>query len=429
MDAPSHSSDRRVEARQGGRTSYVRVDAIRDSFPRVVKALGGSPERMLAAEGLSSDLLSQRDGVLKYRTMMDLFERASVELDCPDFGLRLARSTPEGMAVLGPLLGKGHGSDSAEGAKSRDTTIGCTSSVVASVSTLGGSVQVIDYQWEAGASIVDRHADVGLRLRLWPLKLRVRGWVEPGQEAAFGPLMMMPSNVATYGRGTDTRESVRTVVCRFDRRWLSETAEHESEWNSADPASCLNLRDLNIEHAMRRLGTELLEPGQSSGTLLQSLFVELGIDTARTMIKQSAGHTLADGRGTLSKAKLQRIQEYIRSYPNGSPTLALVAAECGFSVAHLRRVFKKSTGRTVYDYIEDIRIERAQQLLLETDLRLKTISYQLGFSHPSAFSFAFKKATGESPGDYRARYSATVTEPEGGLGSDVERRPACLVPA
>jgi AraC-like DNA-binding protein len=103
MDAPSHPNDRHVEARQGGRTSYVRVDAIRDSFPRVVKALGGSPERMLAAEGLSSGLLSQRDGVLKYRTMIDLFERASIELDCPDFGLRLARSTPEGMTVLGPL--------------------------------------------------------------------------------------------------------------------------------------------------------------------------------------------------------------------------------------------------------------------------------------------------------------------------------------
>jgi len=103
MSAPMHACDRHVDARQGGRTTFVRVDAFRDSFPRVVRALGGSPERMLAAEGLSGDLLSQPDGVVKYRTMIELFERASFELDCPDFGQRLARSTPDGMTVLGPL--------------------------------------------------------------------------------------------------------------------------------------------------------------------------------------------------------------------------------------------------------------------------------------------------------------------------------------
>jgi AraC-like DNA-binding protein len=103
MNAPSQAATRHSDARQSGRTTDIRVDAFRDSFPSVVRALGGRPEQMLAAEGLSADLLSQPDGVLKYRTMIDLFERASVELNCPDFGLRLARSTADGLTVLGPL--------------------------------------------------------------------------------------------------------------------------------------------------------------------------------------------------------------------------------------------------------------------------------------------------------------------------------------
>lgn len=103
MNAPSQSSAHNVDARHSGRTPYVRVDAIRDSFPRVIMELGGGAEQMLAAEGLSIELLSQPDGVLKYRTMIDLFERASIELNCPDFGLRLARCTNEGLTVLGPL--------------------------------------------------------------------------------------------------------------------------------------------------------------------------------------------------------------------------------------------------------------------------------------------------------------------------------------
>ena len=103
MNSSSSVTESHIDTHQAEPTTYVRVDAFRDSFPQVVTALGGNPQQLLVAEGLSADLLSQPDGVVKYRTMIDLFKRASVELNCPDFGMRLARCTADGLTVLGPL--------------------------------------------------------------------------------------------------------------------------------------------------------------------------------------------------------------------------------------------------------------------------------------------------------------------------------------
>lgn len=90
-------------ARSTGCTNYVRCDAFRDSFPRVVRELGGDPDRLLESHGLTNDALQRTDGTVNYRKMIELFEQASVQLACQDFGLRLARCTAEGVTVLGPL--------------------------------------------------------------------------------------------------------------------------------------------------------------------------------------------------------------------------------------------------------------------------------------------------------------------------------------
>ena len=285
---------------------------------------------------------------------------------------------------------------------------GVSTSSLSKTSTSAGVIEVLDHQWDAGAEIEDYAPDVLLRLRLWPLKLRARGWLESGYEGSFGPLMMMPANGVTHGYASEAGESVRTVEFRCDRQWLNEMVGCDSDWTVADPSSCLSLRELNIEHSMRRLGKELLEPERGSETMINSLAISVGIDLSRVLLRQGSAGSLTDLKGTLTKSKLRQVEEYVRSFSDGSPSLIDVASECGFSVAHLRRVFKSTTGKTVHDFIEEVRIERAQQLLRESSLRLKTISYQLGFSHPSAFSFAFKKATGGSPGDYRRRFGAEV---------------------
>jgi AraC-like DNA-binding protein len=79
----------------------VRTGALRN-FPELVMGLGGDPDALLRKARIDPAILENRNAVISYRAMVQLLERAAVELHCPDFGMRLAASQ-EGIKVLGPL--------------------------------------------------------------------------------------------------------------------------------------------------------------------------------------------------------------------------------------------------------------------------------------------------------------------------------------
>jgi AraC-like DNA-binding protein len=81
--------------------AVVRIDALR-GFANMVSQLGGDPGALLAKSQIDPATLENRNAVISYRTMVHLLERASVELACPDFGMRLA-AVQGGAKVLGPL--------------------------------------------------------------------------------------------------------------------------------------------------------------------------------------------------------------------------------------------------------------------------------------------------------------------------------------
>ncbi|GGG01420.1 response regulator transcription factor [Paenibacillus abyssi] len=63
--------------------------------------------------------------------------------------------------------------------------------------------------------------------------------------------------------------------------------------------------------------------------------------------------------------------------------------------------FKKQTGKTVLDYITDVRLEKARELLLDTDLNIGKISQQLGYQDTKYFSRLFKQKWGQLPSEYK----------------------------
>jgi AraC-like DNA-binding protein len=74
---------------QEGTMAMIRTDALRE-FPRLVKRLGGDPVAILRKFRIEPRTIESRNGTIPYRAMVQLLEYASVELNCPDFGMRLA---------------------------------------------------------------------------------------------------------------------------------------------------------------------------------------------------------------------------------------------------------------------------------------------------------------------------------------------------
>ncbi|MFJ9807829.1 helix-turn-helix transcriptional regulator [Streptomyces sp. NPDC101158] len=84
--------------------------------------------------------------------------------------------------------------------------------------------------------------------------------------------------------------------------------------------------------------------------------------------------------------------------------LDAVAAHAGYSRFHFVRAFKAAYGETPGQYLSRRRIERAQEMLRTADLTVTEICALVGFSSLGTFSARFKRRSGVSPSEYRARH-------------------------
>lgn len=81
-------------------------------------------------------------------------------------------------------------------------------------------------------------------------------------------------------------------------------------------------------------------------------------------------------------------------------TLEDLAEALGYSTYYLSSQFKKQTGQSIGDYMTDLRIEKAKEMLTYNNISLTDLSAKLHFSTPSYFSSVFKKRTGLPPSAY-----------------------------
>jgi AraC family transcriptional regulator len=106
-------------------------------------------------------------------------------------------------------------------------------------------------------------------------------------------------------------------------------------------------------------------------------------------------------RGGLSGYKLRRAKDFINEHLEQDLTLASIAASVGLSQFHFARAFKLTTNTTPQRYLTKRRVERAKQLLSESDLPLVEISALVGFKTQSHFTTLFRRFTGTTPKRWR----------------------------
>jgi AraC family transcriptional regulator len=106
-------------------------------------------------------------------------------------------------------------------------------------------------------------------------------------------------------------------------------------------------------------------------------------------------------RGGLAPWQKRRAAEMIRQRLDGNIRLSQLARECGLSVSHFTRAFRKSFGVSPYRWLLERRIDYAKALLLTSDLPIANIALQSGFSDQAAFTRAFGRIVGDSPGRWK----------------------------
>jgi two-component system, response regulator YesN len=101
---------------------------------------------------------------------------------------------------------------------------------------------------------------------------------------------------------------------------------------------------------------------------------------------------------------IRQAKEYIgQHYSDPELSLNEVATRANLSASHFSAVFSQETRQTFKEYLTQIRINKAKELLRMTTLRSAAIAYQVGYNDPHYFSSVFKKNTGLSPIEFRSQ--------------------------
>jgi len=106
----------------------------------------------------------------------------------------------------------------------------------------------------------------------------------------------------------------------------------------------------------------------------------------------------------LASAGMERVRRYLDSKFSEPLTLGGLAAWAGCNPAHLCRSFKAYTGRSVFGYLKQRRVERAMLLLRSTPDKVLSVAMQSGFADLSHFNRTFRDVIGLSPRAYRDKW-------------------------
>ena len=132
-----------------------------------------------------------------------------------------------------------------------------------------------------------------------------------------------------------------------------------------------------------------------AATLLRQLFIWI----SQNNMKQSKNQAIS--------LKIDRIIEYMRQNIDRKITLEELSEIARLSTFYLSRAFKEATGYPIITYFNKMKIEKAKELLIEENKKVKEVAYELGYTNEFNFSRIFKRIEGLSPKEF---YSKNVYE-------------------
>ena len=136
---------------------------------------------------------------------------------------------------------------------------------------------------------------------------------------------------------------------------------------------------------------------------LKTLYIlyELSIsDDARVLASSSFAHS---ARGAESR-RVEKVKQYISDHYSEPLKLNDLAGLVGMSPVSFSRFFRQRTGRTLSEYIVEIRLGYAARMLVDSTKNISEICYECGFNNLSNFNRTFKARRNYTPRDFRAMF-------------------------
>ena len=219
------------------------------------------------------------------------------------------------------------------------------------------------------------------------------------------------SNVVHYGGGG----APTTIVCgslSFDRASLKPITQLLPSFIliKADQAHALALRN-----TMQALASEMAEPAPGSEAVATRLAEVLFIQALRAHIASAVERHNKGWLRAIFDPQMGTALSAIHDSVSAPWTVESLAEAAGMSRSAFAARFKALLGQTPLEYVTEWRMQRAMPLLQQGDKKLVDVARSVGYESDAAFSKAFKRVVGASPGEYRALSSAPAVTQVSGL--------------
>lgn len=265
------------------------------------------------------------------------------------------------------------------------------------------TVQVVRFDITQPSETLVRRDYYWLDLALTPRPSNSRAcfkdhWA-PHRFEPLGRVFVAPPDEAMQVKG-DSGSQV-SILCLLAKdmfqRWLGQ----ELEWTDRRLEATLSVPSEEVQNLLLRLGQEARNPGFASHAYSEAMAMQIAIELNRYYLALDRD----TATGGLSGWRLRLIDERLREVCS-PPTLTELATICGLSIRQLTRGFRTSRECSIGDYIARTRIDNAKRLLTNGE-SVKSIAYSMGFGSPSGFCYAFRRATGHTPRQYRVQLTAS----------------------
>lgn len=204
--------------------------------------------------------------------------------------------------------------------------------------------------------------------------------------------MRAPSDVCGLQFAPECRDACKnSTFAKEDIRWLKD---------------CFTTSALNVAPASRELlsRVERLVVTKSALELdPQNPLLKATMRTLACSVILEAARGLITSPPDSSTALVAAAKKFLAQNLREPVDMSVLVKHMGFSRSHLFAIFKSATGMTPNDYYLRLRIERAQQMLSNSEGSITDIALETGFSSSQYFSSVFRKYTGQSPMECRQK--------------------------
>lgn len=217
-----------------------------------------------------------------------------------------------------------------------------------------------------------------------------------------GDMLITPANTPLFVRWEGDEDCLQIqLATQFLRNIARETLEQDCDRLELVPT--FQVRNAQVEAIAAMLLSEFQQNTPGNRLYLDSLANILAVNLLRQ--HATTKPQLPIYEGGLPQLQLRRILEYIDAHLDCEIKLADLARLLDMSPFHFSRLFKQSIGLSPHQYLIQQRVERAKQLLTQSDRLIVDIALACGFNSHSHLSKQFRQMTGITPKLYRIRES------------------------